>query len=107
MLISQAVSKLSIALVVQLLGINSVGVLFYMFYAVPIFSLGFLAKVFPKEIHILPMKRDDELEKKLWRIMRHSVILVATIGIIDYLDILFVQKLLPLLKQGFMGGWLN
>lgn len=104
MLVLQALAKLTVALVIKFLGAESVPLLFSLFYGVPILSVGLLPKFMSKEIHLWPMARDRELEAKLWRIMRHSVILVATIGVIDYLDVLFVQKFTTPFQTGIYGG---
>lgn len=104
MLVAQAISKLGVSLAIQFLGVDSVGLLFYIFYVSPILSMSVFAKVLPKHIHILPLEHDIELEKKLWRIMRHSVILMATVGVIDYLDILFVQRFTSPFQTGIYGG---
>ncbi len=104
MLVFQAILKLLVAFSFQLLGADSVTTLFYFFYAVPLLSMGVFFKALPKEIKILPLSHDPALEHQLWRIMKHSVILVATVGIIDYLDILFVQRYTTPFETGIYGG---
>lgn len=104
MLVTQSVLKLGVALIVQVLGFDSVTFLFYVFYAVPIFSMAVLFKSLPKNIQILPVEHDAALEQKLWRVMKHSMVLVATVGIIDYLDILLVQKFTTPFETGIYGG---
>ncbi len=104
MLVAQAALKLGVALSVQFLGIDSVTFLFYCFYAVPLLSFPVFFAALPKQVTVLKLTHDPEVEGKLWRIMKHSVILVGTVGIIDYLDILFVQKYTTPFETGIYGG---
>ncbi len=103
----QSISKFILTLAIIFTHFNSVTGLFYLFYGIPALAVCFSPKFLPPKVKIWPPKNDPEIQTQLWQVMRHSIILTATVGIIEYLDILFVQRYTTQFQTGLYGGLLE
>ena len=100
----QSLLKLSVALSIFFLKIENVILLFYLFYLVPIFSIIYGWQRLPQALHIFPPKRDRVVESELSHVLKNTAISMATLGLIEYLDILFVKHYTTPFSTGIYGG---
>jgi O-antigen/teichoic acid export membrane protein len=86
------------------LGIHHVESIFYVFYLTPLIGTIAGLAMLPAAVKLLPIMRSDRVESELFKVMKHTAILMATAGLIDYIDVLFVKRYTTPFETGIYGG---
>lgn len=77
---------------------------FVTYMGAPIVSLLFYKKLLPKSVRFSFSALEPEQLQKIWKMASHSAIGFIALGVIDNVDILFVQKHLDAFETGLLGG---
>lgn len=77
---------------------------FITYMGAPFISLLFYKKLLPKSVRFAFTKLEPEQLQKVWKMAGHSAIGFIALGVIDNVDILFVQKHLNAFETGLLGG---
>jgi O-antigen/teichoic acid export membrane protein len=104
MMLLQSVLKLVVGISIFALHVQTAVIVFYTFYLTPIFGTLLGWSFLPKKITVLPLENDFVLEKTFLKLLKHTAILMATAGVIDYIDVLFVKRYTSAFDTGIYGG---
>ena len=100
----QAITKLSAAIALFFIGTQNVLPPFFWYITATIVPVLFFKKLLPKWTEIDFSLKNKALQKKMWRLARHASVGLIAAGIIENIDILFVQKYLSSYETGLYGG---
>lgn len=104
MMLIQSVLKFLIGMGALWLGIRQVSPVFFAFYVTPLVAIVWGCLALPATVKLWPPKRDPQIEASLKKVLQHAVVLMATAGLIDYLDVLFVKRYTSPFETGIYGG---
>lgn len=100
----QSLTKLIVVLVFYLLSIKSGSWLFALYISAPFTSLLVAHKVIPKNIIPKLFKSYPQAEKSILQMVKHTSIAIIAAGIIENIDVLFIQRYLNTYETGLFGG---
>jgi len=100
----QAIAKLAGALLMVFLGLKSSFFAFSWYVLAPILPVIFAKFILPKEVNLKLSINDSQLNSKIWTLAKHSAIGLISAGIIENVDILFLQKYLSTYETGLFAG---
>lgn len=100
----QAGMKLFGAVTLFLLGLHYVWLIFLAYIASPVIPVLFTTKLMPKWLNIDLKAVDPSLKYKLFSLAKHSSIALISAGIIENVDVLFLQRNLTTYEAGLYGG---
>lgn len=100
----QAGSKLLGAIALFAIGIGKVWPIFLAYIAAPLVPIFFAKKLLPKWVKINFSIQDDKLRQKIFSLAKHSSVALISAGIIENIDVLFLQKYLNSYETGLYGA---
>lgn len=100
----QAGTKLVGAAILFLLGLNHVWLIFLAYIVSPSIPLLFTSKLMPKWFKLDLKIVDPNLRFKLFSLAKHSSVALISAGIIENVDVLFLQRNLTTYEAGLYGG---
>lgn len=100
----QAATKLIGAIILFSIGINKVWPIFLAYIISPITPVVLSKKLLPKWVKIDLSIQDRELKQRLFSLAKHSSVALISAGIIENIDVLFLQKYLTSYETGLYGG---
>jgi O-antigen/teichoic acid export membrane protein len=100
----QATSKLIGASILFLIGVNNVSVIFFAYIVSPIVPVIFSKRLLPVWLKINIKSNNSKVQSKLFGLAKHSSVALISAGIIENIDILFLQRHLSTYEAGLYGG---
>ncbi|MEN8253405.1 MAG: oligosaccharide flippase family protein [Patescibacteria group bacterium] len=100
----QAGFKLVSAVFFLLLNLSSVPIIFSLYVLAPLFPLFFSKKLLPDWVKLNLKQRYPKQKKLIIGMAKHSGIAFILAGLIEHIDILFVQHYLNSYETGLLGG---
>lgn len=100
----QAIFKLGIAVLVLTASVTSLQSIFFLYMLAPVLPYIFFYLWFPQWIKINIWKKYESQTKRISQLALHSSVAFITAGIIENIDVLFVQKQLSTYDAGLLGG---
>jgi len=100
----QAIVKLLAALALLFIGTHNLLPPYFWYVFATFVPFMLFKKLVPEWIKIDFSLKDKTLSKKLWKLASHASIGLIAAGIIENIDILFVQKYLTTYETGLYGG---
>lgn len=100
----QAGTKLIGAGALFIAGINQAWAVFLAYIISPATPLLFSKKLMPKWAKINLRESDKKVKNRIFKLARHSSVALISAGIIENIDVLFLQKHLTTYETGLYGG---
>lgn len=100
----QTGSKLIGTLVLMLFHVVNPAYYFLIYIASPFIPTFFTKKLLPQSIQDEKVRKSSELERKILALARHSSVALISAGIIENIDVLFLQKNLTSYEAGLYSG---
>lgn len=100
----QASSKLVLAIALLFSGFHQVWLVFVAYVASPLLPIVLSKKLLPKWVKINLKEDNREARNRLFSLAKHSSIALISAGIIENVDVLFLQKNLTTYETGLYGG---
>lgn len=104
LLIIQSLLKLAIASLAFWFSFTQVNTLFWLFYAAPLVSVVVGGIILVRSLQFKGNLFSFSQVGKLWPVMQHAALTMATLGVIDYVDILLVKSYLNSYEAGLYSG---
>lgn len=100
----QAASKLILAAVLLFSGIHQVWAVFTAYAISPLLPILFKKQLLPQWVKINLQVKNKDIQNQLFKLAKHSSVALISAGIIENVDVLFVQKNLTAYETGLYSG---
>jgi O-antigen/teichoic acid export membrane protein len=100
----QAIVKLIVALTLLFIGTHDLIPPYFWYVFATFIPFLIFKKLVPKWVNLDFSLKNKSLQKKIWKMATHASIGLIAAGIIENIDILFVQKYLTTYETGLYGG---
>lgn len=102
---AQAVLKAAAAVAIWFGGVSSTTAILIIYLLAPLFPVLFIKRLLPSWMSITPFSGNFSSERSMTKaLMSHAAVGYVTAGIIENIDILFVQRFLDTYEAGLLGG---